>query len=90
MNKILFLVGQYRLNEDGKEYNDNWEVQGIFDGIDIAMEACRGHAFFVLAIRLNEESPLERIDPEPSRTFYPGKEKIIPKEFLDRWVNIDS
>jgi hypothetical protein len=54
----------------GYEGGPCWELQGIFDTQERAVEACKGDEFWIGEVELNREFPVERCD-WPGIRYYP-------------------
>jgi len=62
MKPILWVVGKY--NGTIQLWNEShtaWELQGIFDNLNDAENACISEQYFVVPMNLNELLPYEKI-----------------------------
>ena len=79
MKKEFWLVGQvvsgswdFRKVEWKNDYA--WEVNGIFESEEKAVDVCRDENYFVMPLELNKSLPHEKV--EIDRAYYPKKENV--------------
>lgn len=67
---IVFVVGKHIAEFNGARA---WEIQGVFDAEQKALDVCEGHTeYFVGPMNINEELPYETT-PEWVGAYYPSE-----------------